>query len=465
MKRFFLILGFWAQVILVKGQSTNVSISGRLTFLKDIDTIKVEIYKYGYRFADVIKKVDTIKVTNKSLSFKCSAYGNQTYIRLIYPSFDPQFFLIRPGDQINITNSDGLLIFTGKGAKKYNVQAVLNKMELQFLQNHSNSLTEYDSFIPFFKSVDSLSVQMHNYLVGQSMSKDKSYRTILADVDNFPLVTKYHAIHFLKDWYEKAVPTGYSAIWKKYLLASTDKDKDVSLSQNFTNYIYVKFQADCVLKNIPFSKGNFFSYILNDFRGIAREKLLIFFLNKYRGDTTGALSNWIDQSIAFITTPDFKNWVSKLRQNTPGAKVSFSNLSDTSGRLYTSNDFKGKVLVLDFWFTGCGNCVQLLPYLKKVENQFTSNDKVMFVSISTDQNKTMWQSSVKRGTYSSSESLNLYTGGRGWNDHLVKQLQVSGAPTLKIIDKDGKLFENPIDCRTDGGKDLIEKINKALAKN
>jgi len=138
-------------------------------------------------------------------------------------------------------------------------------------------------------------------------------------------------------------------------------------------------------------------------------------------------------------------------------------LLDTNRSIHHLSDYKGKVLVFDFWFTGCGNCRELAPKLKLVEEQFKKNDKVVFISISSDKDIKLWKNSITSGLYTtSSDEVNLYSGGKGIADPLFQKTNFQAAPTLRLVDKNGYWCDMPVDCRTDDGKDLIAKINQAL---
>jgi cytochrome c biogenesis protein CcmG, thiol:disulfide interchange protein DsbE len=64
---------------------------------------------------------------------------------------------------------------------------------------------------------------------------------------------------------------------------------------------------------------------------------------------------------------------------------SFSVTTD-QGRTVTRSDFGGKVLVLNFWATWCGPCLQELPSLDQFARHF-QNQGVTVLAVSVDRNE------------------------------------------------------------------------------
>ncbi|MDR6782737.1 thiol-disulfide isomerase/thioredoxin [Pedobacter africanus] len=141
-----------------------------------------------------------------------------------------------------------------------------------------------------------------------------------------------------------------------------------------------------------------------------------------------------------------------LTAGTPFFKFS---LPDPKGKTYQLADFKGKVLVLDFWFNGCSGCKQMVPLIEELEKEYEGKD-IQFISVNVDKKDT-WLDGI--GKYSSKNSLQLYTEEQESNHPFIKHLNFSAYPRLVIVDKNGNMAGTPPDPRSDkaGFKKYIEK--------
>lgn len=107
-------------------------------------------------------------------------------------------------------------------------------------------------------------------------------------------------------------------------------------------------------------------------------------------------------------------------------------LKDVNGKTVKSSDFKGKVVILDFWATWCPPCVKGIPEFIELQNEFGSKGLVV-VGISLDQDGPavvkafMEKMKVNYPMVMGDESVVAAFGG------------VEGIPTTFIIDKEGKI--------------------------
>jgi len=79
--------------------------------------------------------------------------------------------------------------------------------------------------------------------------------------------------------------------------------------------------------------------------------------------------------------------VSKMREDVKKKLVAKPapqfTLKDTEGKTVSLADFKGKIVILDFWATWCSPCKASFPYMKKAQERYTTNPDVKFLFVNT----------------------------------------------------------------------------------
>lgn len=130
------------------------------------------------------------------------------------------------------------------------------------------------------------------------------------------------------------------------------------------------------------------------------------------------------------------------------------NLKDADGKEYKLADFKGKVVLLDFWATWCGPCVKAMPSIQKISETF-KDKAVAVIGVNTWERKaTAGPEFIKKKGYT---YLNLLKG-----DDLAKAYGISGIPTLILIDKEGKILHTAVGFGPGEEEELTKLINEKL---
>jgi cytochrome oxidase Cu insertion factor (SCO1/SenC/PrrC family) len=177
------------------------------------------------------------------------------------------------------------------------------------------------------------------------------------------------------------------------------------------------------------------------YSGVIGDRLL---LTAVRGLVRGrdSTDNYLDSAIHVVKDPYALSLLEKQRRIF-GKRVPAFNftLKDTVGREVSLAHFRGKVVVLDFYFTGCSACIGLNQVMENVMHKFEGDSNVVFVSVDLDERMSMFRSAVRSGKYSHSTSVNLYTNGEGGDHPLAKHYEVEYCPRMMIIDAEGKMLE------------------------
>jgi len=128
-------------------------------------------------------------------------------------------------------------------------------------------------------------------------------------------------------------------------------------------------------------------------------------------------------------------WIFKtVPASDPAIKAFFANPWQTpDGKLVNSEEWRGKVLVVNFWASWCPPCVEEMPTLDKLNAEFSSKN-VLFVGIGIDS-----PSNIREFLQNTPVSYPIMIGGRE-GSNLSKQMGNSqGAlPYTIIINSQGK---------------------------
>ena len=129
-----------------------------------------------------------------------------------------------------------------------------------------------------------------------------------------------------------------------------------------------------------------------------------------------------------LLLPALKAGAVEVGQPVPGWK-----LTDLTGQPVTSSQFKGKVVVVDFWATWCGPCISEIPGYVALQQKY-GKDGLVIVGVSVDQNG---PEHVKK--FATAKGMN-YTIVMG-DDAVVESFGgIDAIPTTFLIGRDGRLI-------------------------
>jgi len=129
------------------------------------------------------------------------------------------------------------------------------------------------------------------------------------------------------------------------------------------------------------------------------------------------------------------------------------NLVSTKGEMLTLNDFKGDMVLIDFFYASCPPCIEVLPSLNGLHKKYKDKGLHVIGISRNDTQKTLESFIDRHGIY--------YTLLLG-NQDVDSAYNISYVPTTYLIDKEGKILFQHI------GKydpSTLEKLDNIIGQN
>lgn len=238
-------------------------------------------------------------------------------------------------------------------------------------------------------------------------------------------------------------------------------------SASYVSMILAKVRADVVML---YPETTVYERIKAGYSGALRDRILTWYIARRR-DNPDQLDADLQNTLSFVKDPACLKELIRIKNSTNvGAKAFYFSLKNEKNRIVSFDNLRGKIVFMDFWFTGCAACSEYYSgTLSKVEDHYKSDTNVVFVSISVDIDKNKWINAVNKGLYTSPDKpniLNLYTNGQGSTDPVISNYNVVSYPHLLLIDKQGRIADNNSISGLRGAnyQTIIKKIDELLLK-
>ncbi|WP_099290125.1 TlpA disulfide reductase family protein [Butyricimonas sp. Marseille-P3923] len=148
----------------------------------------------------------------------------------------------------------------------------------------------------------------------------------------------------------------------------------------------------------------------------------------------------------------------ELRQRIePGRPAPEFTLARRDGSLLSLSDFRGKVVVLDFWASWCKPCRASFPWVREFYKEYKDKG-VEIVGVSIDEKKASWEKALDEEQLPWPQVLDEKAKGGYRVDKLY---HVQAVPMFVIVDKEGKIVMR---AHMESKEELSAVVEKALKK-
>lgn len=113
----------------------------------------------------------------------------------------------------------------------------------------------------------------------------------------------------------------------------------------------------------------------------------------------------------------------------------FSSAVDLDGKPISLADYRGKVVLLDFWAVWCGPCLGEIPRIKAVYEKYHDNGFEV-IGVSLDEDEAALRAYIKAHEMPWRHIFD----GQKWSGGLVQQYGVRSIPAPFLIDREGKVI-------------------------
>lgn len=443
-----------------------------------------------YSYDNAFQQIDTLKLDSKGAFSQRFHFKKMGKVKMVCNNALYEFVLF-PNSQLSVT---GDITNSSTLQKSINITGPGSEVNISQIVNYSKPLTEIqwdydlppDKFVarltawrnvkdsirkaviaekvkrPYSKNVseflraDSLNDlywtiggfrDYHSYVLGRTSTEDSFF------VEN----VKPHLV-FTND--EAILASDiYRGIWNKYIADQYTWKRNTKDSIQVKDKDRIVFRLEEVTKQIP---GKLREIVLgrmiqdeyaSNYRDISESKYSFYdsVLNVYGKRLTNQMI--LQQAISAVNT------TKQMRKVTAkGMKAPDFSLIDTSGKIVSLSDFKGKVVYLDTWASWCAPCIAQIPSYRKLVERFNNRKDIVFLCVSIDDNRPAW---IEKGVNKHSPpGLQLWSGPKGGNSEFVKQYFITGIPKQILIDKEGRILN--YNAESPESKNVDKSIGEAL---
>lgn len=126
-----------------------------------------------------------------------------------------------------------------------------------------------------------------------------------------------------------------------------------------------------------------------------------------------------------------------------------------SGDEVSLDSLQGKVVLLDFWGTWCGPCVESVPELRELHKKYASDPSFVLIGISSDRDDKVWREFTEKNKMA-------WAQYRDKDGKIMRAFRINAFPTYVIIDHEGIIRHRSVGMTWSRAASLDSEIKKQI---
>jgi len=167
-------------------------------------------------------------------------------------------------------------------------------------------------------------------------------------------------------------------------------------------------------------------YLQLGFKEIGNEKVLQYLDIKYQKLLEQCSNSTIEKS-------DYEIRLAGYNKIKKGSLAPNINWIDDQNKVQEIYKIKSPITIIVFWASWCPHSINIMP---KLNEWVKSNNKVKVLAISLDEDKVLYEQTIKNYT-----NLIHYCDYKKWEGSTVKDYKVVATPTFIVLDKNKKIID------------------------
>jgi thiol-disulfide isomerase/thioredoxin len=148
----------------------------------------------------------------------------------------------------------------------------------------------------------------------------------------------------------------------------------------------------------------------------------------------------------------------KLLGNPRRARENYApdfSFTSLSGEQVSLESLQGKVVLMDFWGTWCGPCVESIPELRQLHKRYANDPSFVLIGISSDRDDAVWREFTEKNKMG-------WPQYRDKDQKILRAFRVAAFPTYVILDHEGIIRHRSVGMTWSRAASLDKEIKNQM---